>query len=143
MSERYTRVCVCVCVCVWIRTSKSVSSSGDCKTPSTGHTYLPNTIPHSSSEPFSLQGTGPFSVLEHHAHASLMTSPALPHPCLPLPAGDAQGMLARPLSDPRGHPSSSSPASSASLGSSPPPWEREDFPAVYLRGSHLICRTRF
>ena len=141
-------VCACLrgihaCMCVWIRTSKSISSSGDCKTPSTGHTCLPNTIPHSSSEPFSLQGTGPFSVLEHHTHASLMTSPALPHPRLPLPAGDTQGMLARPLSDPWGHPSSSSPASSASLGSSPPPWEREDFPAVYLRGSRLICRTRF
>ena len=40
---------------------------------------------------------GPFSVLEHHTHASLMMCPALPHPWLPLPAGDTQGTLPRPL----------------------------------------------
>ena len=139
--EIYTYLCVCVCV--WIRTSKSRSSSGDCRTPSTGHTYLLNTIPHSSSEPFSLQRTGPFSVLERHTHAALMMCPALPHPCLPLHAGDTQGMLPGPLSDPQGHPASSLPASSASQGSSPPPWEREGFLALYLLGSPLICRTRF
>ena len=50
----------------------------------------------------SLQRTGP--VLQYHIHASLMMCPALPHPCLPLSAGDTQGTLPRPLSDPRGHP---------------------------------------
>lgn len=35
----------------------------------------------------------------------LSLPPVLPHRCLPGPAVDTQGMLARPLSDPRGYPS--------------------------------------
>lgn len=35
----------------------------------------------------------------------LSSPPVFPHRCLPGPAGDTRGMLARPLSDPQGYPS--------------------------------------
>lgn len=35
----------------------------------------------------------------------LSSPPVFPHRCLPGPTGDTRGMLARPLSDPRGYPS--------------------------------------